>query len=167
MIIIGFFKIFSVVYPTITLKKGLTVSGTVVSTITKISGGTSNSCTSYKLKNIGSTNQEYTWVNCTGGTENSTTSGNNLNFRVTPGQTVQICARSVTPFPPNVVNSLVITTDGTLPCSSAIVDATEDVNVGFNGPSISDNCTLLKVLTPQTEQLYNTLYQQYLGGASQ
>ena len=62
---------------------------------------------------------------------------------------------------------MVITTDGTLPCSSAIVDATEDVNVGFNGPSISDNCTLLKVLTPQAGQLINTLYQQSLGGAGQ
>jgi len=40
------------------------------------------------------------------------------------------------------------------------VDANEKVNVGFNGPSISNNCTLLKVLTPQTEQLINTLYQQ-------
>jgi hypothetical protein len=160
-------KNYSVVYPTVTLRKGLTVSGTVTSTITKISGGTSNGCTSYKIENIGSTNQEYTWVNCTGGTENSTTTGSGQNFRVSPGQTVQLCARSVTPFPPNVVNSLVITTDGTLPCSSAIVDAYENVTAGFNGPSITNNCTLLKVLTPQSNQLYNTLYQQYDGSSSQ
>jgi hypothetical protein len=160
-------KNYNVVYPTVTLRKGLTVSGTVTSTITKISGGTSNVCTSFKIKNIGSTNQEYTWVNCTGGTENSTTTGSGQNFKVFPGQTVQLCARSVTPFPSNVLSSLVITTDGTLPCSSAIVDAYENVTVGFNGPSITNNCTLLKVLTPQSNQLYNTLYQQYDGSSSQ
>jgi hypothetical protein len=148
-------------------KKGLTVSGTVVSTITKISGGTSNVCTSYKIKNIGSTSQDYTWVNCTGGTENNTTTGSGENFKVGAGQSVQLCALSVTPVPSNVVSSLVITTDGTLPCSSAIVDASEIISVGFNGPSISNNCTLLKVLTPQTTQLYNTLYEQYDGSSSQ
>ena len=160
-------KNYSVQYPTITLKKGLTVSGTVTSTITKISGGTSNVCTSFKIKNIGSTSQEYTWVNCTGGTENNTTTGSGENFKVGAGQTVQLCARSVTPVPSYVLSSLVITTDGTLPCSSAIVDANEIISVGFNGPSITNNCTLLKVLTPQNLQLYNTLYEQYFSGASQ
>ena len=160
-------KNYSVQYPTITLRKGLTVSGTVTSTITKISGGTSNVCTSFKIKNIGSTSQEYTWVNCTGGTENNTTTGSGENFKVGAGQTVQLCARSVTPVPSYVLSSLVITTDGTLPCSSAIVDANEIISVGFNGPSITNNCTLLKVLTPQNLQLYNTLYEQYFSGASQ
>jgi hypothetical protein len=152
-------KNYSVQYPTVTLKKGLTVSGTVTSTITKINDGTSGCCQPFEIENIGNTNQYYTWVNCTGGTENSATSGSGGNFVVFPGQKVNICACSVTQYPSNVLSTLTINT-GTLPCSSAIVDASENVTVGFNGPSITNNCSLLKVMTPQTDQLTNTLYQQ-------
>jgi hypothetical protein len=144
------------------LKKGLTVSGTVTSTITKISDGTSSCCQPFEIENIGSTVQYYTWVNCTGGTENSTTSGSGNNFSVNPGQKVNICACSVTPYPPYSVGSLTIN-PGTLACSSAIVDASEQISVGFYGPSITNNCSLLKVMTPQTDQLINTLYEQYYG----
>jgi hypothetical protein len=147
-------KTFSVLYPTVTLKKGLTVSGTVISTVTKISSGSSTPCSPFEIENIGSTVQFYTWVNCTGGTENG--------YNVQPGQKVNICARGVSTLPPGGLSTLVITT-GTLPCSSAIVDANQNVTVGFNGPSITNNCTLLKVLTPQTNQLINTLYEQYYG----
>lgn len=147
-------KTFSVVYPTVTLKKGLTVSGTVTSTVTKISSGSSTPCLPFQIENIGSTVQFYTWVNCTGGTENG--------YSVQPGQKVNVCARGVSTLPPGGLSTLVITT-GTLPCSSAIVDANQNITVGFNGPSITNNCTLLKVLTPQTNQLINTLYEQYFG----
>jgi len=144
-------KTYSVQYPTITLKKGLTVSGTVTSTITKISNGTSTcSCSSFFIENPGLNTLTYDWVNCTGGTEN--------NYNLFGGQSVSICACSVSK--PSG-SQLIITKDaGSFDCGSAIVDANEKVNVGFNGPSISNNCTLLKVLTPQTEQLINTLYQQ-------
>jgi len=155
-------KTYSVQYPTITLKKGLTVSGTVTSTITKISDGTSNCCQPFVIENIGNTVQEYTWVNCTGGTENNLTTGSGSNFSVNPGEKVNICACNVSTYPPAQVSSLTIN-PGTLPCSSAVVDAYEFISVGFNGPSISNNCSLLKVLTPQTNQLINTLYQQYYG----
>jgi hypothetical protein len=151
-------KTYSVQYPTVTLKKGLTVSGTVTSTITKISDGTSSCCQPFEIKNIGNTVQYYTWVNCTGGTENSTTTGSGNNYSVNPGQTVNICACSVATYPSNIVSSLTIN-PGTKPCSSAIVDAYEQINVGFSGPSISNNCSLLKVMTPQTNQLYNSLYE--------
>jgi hypothetical protein len=144
-------KTYSVQYPTITLKKGLTVSGTVTSTITKISNGTSTcTCSSYFIENPGLNTLTYNWVNCTGGTEN--------NYNLFGGQSVSVCACSVSK--PSG-SQLIITKDaGSLNCGSAIVDANEKVTVGFNGPSISNNCTLLKVLTPQTEQLINTLYQQ-------
>jgi hypothetical protein len=143
-------KIYSVQYPTITLRKGLTVSGTVTSTITKISNGTSTcSCSSFFIENPGLNTLDYNWFNCTGGTENGNLFG---------GQSISVCACSVSK--PSG-SQLIITKDaGSFDCGSAIVDANEKVNVGFNGPSISDNCTLLKVLTPQTEQLINTLYQQ-------
>jgi len=154
-------KNYSVVYPTVTLKKGLTVSGTVSSTITKISDGTSNCCQPFEIKNVGNSVQYYTWVNCTGGTENSTTTGSGNNFSVNPGQTVNICACSVTPYPSYIVSTLVIG-PGSKPCSSAIVDANEQITVGFNGPSITNNCSLLKVMTPQTDQLINTLYEYNL-----
>jgi hypothetical protein len=144
-------KTYSVQYPTITVKKGLIVSGTVTSTITKISNGTSTcTCSSYFIENLGLNTLTYNWVNCTGGTEN--------NYNLFGGQSVSVCACSVTK--PSG-SQLIITKDaGSLNCGSAIVDANEKVTVGFNGPSISNNCTLLKVLTPQTEQLINTLYQQ-------
>jgi hypothetical protein len=143
-------KTYSVQYPTVTLKKGLTVSGTVTSTITKISDGTPTcSCSSYFIENPDNINTlSYTWVNCTGGTENGNLFG---------GQSVSICACSVSKPSGSV---LIITSGaGSLNCGDAIVDANETISVGFNGPSISNNCTLLKVLTPQTEQLINTLYQ--------
>jgi hypothetical protein len=148
-------KTYSVQYPTITLKKGLTVSGTVTSTITKINNGTSTSpCSSYFIENPDKINNGYfNWVNCTGGTE--------TGYFIFGGQSVSICARSVSKSSLQLNNPLIITSDaGSLDCGSALVDANEKVNVGFNGPSISNNCTLLKVLTPQTEQLINTLYQQ-------
>jgi len=148
-------KTYSVQYPTITLKKGLTVSGTVTSTITKINNGTSTSpCSSYFIENPDKINNGYfNWVNCTGGTE--------TGYFISGGQSVSICARSVSKSSLQLNNPLIITSDaGSLDCGSALVDANEKVNVGFNGPSISNNCTLLKVLTPQTEQLINTLYQQ-------
>ena len=155
-------KNYSVQYPTITLKKGLTVSGTVTSTITKISSGTPTcSCSSFLIKNPDNINTwYYDWVNCTGGTES--------NYNVLPGQSVSICACSVSK-PAFPVNSPIIITSGagSLNCGGAIVDASEIISVGFNGPSITNNCTLLKVLTPQTLQLYNTLYEQYFSGASQ
>ena len=155
-------KNYSVQYPTITLKKGLTVSGTVTSTITKISNGTPTcSCSSFLIKNPDNINTwYYDWVNCTGGTES--------NYIVLPGQSVSICACSVSK-PAFPFNSPIIITSGagSLNCGGAIVDASEIISVGFNGPSITNNCTLLKVLTPQTLQLYNTLYEQYFSGASQ
>ena len=149
-------KNYSVQYPTITLKKGLTVSGTVTSTITKISNGTPTcSCSSFLIKNPDNINTwYYDWVNCTGGTES--------NYIVLPGQSVSICACSVSK-PAFPFNSPIIITSGagSLNCGGAIVDASEIISVGFNGPSITNNCTLLKVLTPQTTQLINTLYEQY------
>ena len=155
-------KNYSVQYPTITLRKGLTVSGTVTSTITKRSNGTPTcSCSSFLIKNPDNINTwYYDWVNCTGGTES--------NYIVLPGQSVSICACSVSK-PAFPFNSPIIITSGagSLNCGGAIVDASEIISVGFNGPSITNNCTLLKVLTPQTLQLYNTLYEQYFSGASQ
>jgi hypothetical protein len=91
-------KNYSVQYPTVTLKKGLTVSGTVTSTITKINDGTSSCCQPIEIENIGTTVQYYTWVNCTGGTENSTTTGSGNNYSVNPGQKVNICACSVSTY---------------------------------------------------------------------
>jgi len=144
-------KTHSVQYPTITLKKGLTVSGTVTSTITKISNGTPIcSCSSFFIENLGLNTLTYDWVNCTGGTEN--------NYNLFGGQSVSICACSVSK--PSGSQLIITSGAGSLNCGAAIVDANEKINVGFNGPSISDNCTLFKVLTPQTEQLINTLYQQ-------
>ena len=145
-------KTYSVQYPTVTLRKGLTVSGTVTSTITKISDGTPTcSCSSYFIENPDKINTlTYNWVNCTGGTEN--------NYNLFGGQSVSICACSVSK--PSGSQLIITSGAGSLNCGAAIVDANEKINVGFNGPSISDNCTLFKVLTPQTEQLINTLYQQ-------
>jgi hypothetical protein len=144
-------KTHSVQYPTITLKKGLTVSGTVTSTITKISNGTPIcSCSSFFIENLGLNTLTYDWVNCTGGTES--------NYNLFGGQSVSICACSVSK--PSGSQLIITSGAGSLNCGAAIVDANEKINVGFNGPSISDNCTLFKVLTPQTEQLINTLYQQ-------
>jgi hypothetical protein len=137
------------------LKKGLTVSGTVTSTITKINNGTSTSpCSSFFIENPDKINNGYfDWVNCTGGTE--------TGYFLYGGQSVSICARSVSKSSLQLNNQLIITSGaGSLDCGAAIVDANEKITVGFNGPSISDNCTLFKVLTPQTEQLINTLYQQ-------
>jgi hypothetical protein len=148
-------KNYSVQYPTITLKKGLTVSGTVTSTITKISNGTPTcSCSSYFIENPDNLNTwNYNWVNCTGGTES--------NYQLSPGQSVSICACSVSKPTTQFNNPLIITSGaGSLNCGGAIVDASEIISVGFNGPSITNNCTLLKVLTPQTLQLLNTLYEQ-------
>jgi len=154
-------KVYSVQYPTITLKKDLTVSGTVTSTITKVSNGTPTcSCSSYFIQNPDNINTwSYTWINCTGGTETGDVFG---------GQSVSVCACSVSKpaFPFN--NPLIITSGtGSLDCGSAIVDAFMSISAGFNGPSISNNCTLLKVLTPQTDQLINTVYEQYYSGVGQ
>lgn len=153
-------KNFSVKYPVITLKKGLTVSGMVTSTITKINSGSSfcTTCLPFEIENIGKDVQFYSWINCTGGTESQ--------YSVSAGQKVNICACSVSTFPSGVFSTLTITS-GTLACSSAIIDASQNVAVGFEGPSINNTCTLLRVLTPQSNQIYNTLYQINSGGVVQ
>lgn len=154
-------KKYSVSYPNITIKKGLTVSGTVISTITKVSDGLSSCCQPFRIENAGTNTQYYTWKNCTGGTENSSTTGSGGNFAVYAGQVVNLCACSVTPLTFGSPTSLIISQNGTLPCNTAVVDAYISLSVGFNGPSISNGCSTLQVLTPPNNQSYSQLYQPY------
>lgn len=146
-------KTYSVNYNTLSLSKGVTLSGKVETVITKVSGGT-QTCTAKSIYNPTNVTKYYNWVNCTGGTES--------NYLVYPGQTVEICANSVTPNA--LTGKGLIVDDGTLSCSSAITNGSVSVSAGFNGPSINNGCSLLVVQTPTSEQLYNQLYQsQYQG----
>lgn len=158
-------KKYSIAYPTIKLVKGLTVSGSLESNITKISSPPSSCCQPLEIENIGTVDHFYTWVNCTGGTENNVTNPSGGNFRVFPGQKVNLCACSVTPLAQSV-NSLVIRA-GKLPCSSAVVDAYMYASVGFNGASISNGCVSMVVQTPSPNQSNTQLYQPSYSGPAQ
>lgn len=147
----------SVTYPTLKLKKDLVISGSVISTITKISDGLSNCCQPLEIENIGTNTHTYNWVNCTGGTQNA--------FKVFEGEKVNICACSAQATIGSV-NSIVIR-PGSLPCSSAKLDANLSASVGFNGASINNGCVSLVVLTPPEGQLYSQLYQPSNSGPAQ
>lgn len=150
---------YSVNYNSLVLKKGLTISGKVDTTITKVSDGSQTGCNAKSIYNPTTTTKYYRWVNCSGGTE--------IDYLVYPEQTVQICARSVTPNPSSNISrpgTGLIVDDGTLNCGGAVTDGNVRVSVGFNGPSMSDDCSLLQVQTPISQQLYSQLYQpQYQG----
>ena len=139
----------------IKLTSNNTISGNVITAITKISGGT-QSCSSKSVYNPTNSVKYYSWVNCTGGTE--------TGYTVSPNQTVEICANSVTPLP--ILGQGLIVGDGNLNCSDAITDGKISVSVGFNGPSISNDCSVLIVQTPQPQQLYSQLYSPIYYGNS-
>jgi hypothetical protein len=151
-------KIYSLNYTPVVLKKGITISGKVDASITKISSGSQTGCNSKKVENIANNTQYYRWVNCTGGTEN--------NYFLSPGQSVEFCARSVTaggtfgsPLQPG--DGIVIT-DGSLQCGNAITDGSFQTNIGINGPSLNDSCGILQLISTLSgvgAQLYeNNIY---------
>jgi len=148
-------KTYSIQYSNIELTSNNTISGNVITAITKISGGT-QSCSSKSVYNPTNSVKYYSWVNCTGGTE--------TGYTVSPNQTVEICANSVTPLP--ILGQGLIVGDGNLNCSDAITDGKISVSVGFNGPSISNDCSVLIVQTPQPQQLYSQLYSPIYYGNS-
>jgi hypothetical protein len=136
------------------LKKGLVISGSVTTSITKVSSGSQTGCNAKEVYNAANTTKYYSWVNCTGGTES--------NYLLFAGQTAQICARSVSPNSSSNVSypgDGIIVSDGTLSCGSAVTNGNITVTAGFNGPSISNGCSLLQVLTSPSSQLKSQLYQ--------
>jgi hypothetical protein len=152
-------KNYSVNYNSLVLKKGLTISGKVETTITKVSDGSQTGCSSKSIYNPTTSTKYYRWVNCSGVTE--------VDYLVYPEQTVQICARSVTPN--SSTNTLrpgngLIISDGNLNCGGAITDGNVTVTANFNGPSMTDSCSLLQVQTPPSKQLYSQLYQSQFQG---
>jgi hypothetical protein len=147
-------KTYSVKYDSLVLKKGLVISGSVTTSITKVSSGSQTGCNAKEVYNAANTTKYYSWVNCTGGTES--------NYLLFAGQTAQICARSVSPNSSSNVSypgDGIIVSDGTLSCGSAVTNGNITVTAGFNGPSISNGCSLLQVLTPPSSQLKSQLYQ--------
>lgn len=143
---------YSVNYSNVILKNGLTVSGYVDTTITKVSDGTSTcNCSSYSVENPSSSVQYYNWTNCTGGTE--------TGYFLQPGQTSNICACGVTATTPS---SLIITKGGgSLNCSGAVTDGNITVSAGMGAASINGVCNAVNIQTPSTEQLYSQLYQLF------
>lgn len=152
-------KKYSVSYNPLILKKDLVISGSVTTSITKVSSGSQVGCNAKSVYNGASTTKYYSWVNCTGGTES--------NYILFAGQTAEICAKSVSPNSasnPLYPGNGIIVSDGILNCSAATTDGNITITADFNGPSISNGCHLLQVLTPQNTQLYSQLYQsQYQG----
>lgn len=154
---------YNVLYNNIKLKKGLVVSGSLITEITKVSDGTpSCSCSSYYIENPSNTTQYYSWTNCTGGTETS--------YNLSAGQNVSICACSVrkgTPPTYNDGNSLIITRDaGSLNCAGAVTDGKLVAGASFGPSTVSGSCVALRVQTPQPQQLFSQLYQNS-GGIGQ
>jgi hypothetical protein len=154
---------YNVLYNNIKLKKGLVVSGSLITEITKVSDGTpSCSCSSYYIENPSNTTQYYSWTNCTGGTETS--------YNLSAGQNVSICACSVrkgTPPTYNDGNSLIITRDaGSLNCAGAVTDGRLVAGARFGPSTVNGSCAALRVQTPQQQQLFSQLYQNS-GGIGQ
>lgn len=141
---------YSIKYDTVVLTKGVTISGELETTITKVSDGSSTcGCTAKKITNLSKVSQNFSWVNCSGGTVNS---------RISSGQSYEICACSV-----SSVLGLVVDDGTTLNCGndpgSAKTDGVVYAFVGFDGPSINNGCTVLQVLTPPSNQFNSTLNQ--------
>lgn len=151
-------KIYSLNYTPVILKKGITISGEVDASITKISSGSQTGCNSKRVENIANNTQYYRWVNCTGGTEN--------NNELSPGQSIEFCARSVTPGgifgSPLQPGDGIVITDGSLQCGNAITDGSFQTNIGINGPSLNDSCGILQLISTLSgggAQLYeNNIY---------
>jgi len=151
-------KIYGLNYSAVTLKKGLTISGKVESSITKVSSGSQTGCNAKRIENLANATRFYRWINCTGGTEN--------NYRLNAGESVEICARQVT-IGGTLGESIqpgsgIVVTDGTIQCGNAVTDGELSLSIGINGPSINDSCSLLQLVTTNTQkrgQLYqNNLY---------
>lgn len=144
---------YNVSYNPVVLKKGLTVSGYVTTSITKVSDGTPNcSCSSHLIENPSSIIQYYRWTNCTGGTE--------TGYFVQPGQKTSICACSVSKgstSSSNDGNSLIITSGaGTLNCNPITNGIIEAYSV-LGAASINGNCNATTVQIPNGG-LYSSLY---------
>lgn len=144
-------------YTSVVLKKGVTISGKVESSITKVSSGSQVGCNAKKVENAADARRYYRWTNCTGGTEN--------NYILDPGQSVEICARQVLIGGTNPLTQSglgIIISDGSLQCGSAVTDGKLELSIGINGPSINDDCSLLQLVTTNTKktgQLYeNNIY---------
>ena len=148
-------KIYSLNYTPVVLKRGLTISGKVEASITKISSGSQTGCNSKRVENIANNTQYYRWVNCTGGTEN--------DYSLQAGQSVEFCARSVTAGGTfGLPGDGIVITDGSLQCGNAVTDGSFQTNVGINGPSLNDSCGILQLISTLSgsgAQLYeNNIY---------
>lgn len=148
-------KTYSVKYNSLVLKKGVVISGKVETTITKISDGSSQNCQgSRNVYNPSSTSRIFILTNCTGGTE---------TISVTPEDSFDFCSRSASNQ--TVTSNGLVFSPGSINCTN-VTDGNVRVSVGFNGPSMSDDCSLLQVQTPTSQQLYSQLYQpQYQGNS--
>jgi hypothetical protein len=152
-------KIYGLNYSPVTLKRGLTISGKVESSIIKVSSGSQVGCTSRRIENLANDRRFYRWINCTGGTEN--------NYILGAGESVEICARQVT-LGGTLGESLqpgsgIVVSDGTLQCGNAVTDGELQLSIGINGPSINDSCSLLQLVTTNNQK-QGQLYQNNIYG---
>lgn len=137
---------YSVNYNTLKLTKGMTISGTVTSSITKSGTTSSAQCYNFRLYNPG-----YNWVS---GVEYVDCAGTSKTTALAPEASKTICAQSVN------INSgagyFTSTNTGSCGCAT---NGNAKATVGFNSPSMNDTCSVLQVQTPPTNQLYSQLYQ--------
>lgn len=154
-------RTYNVLYDNVKLKKDLVVSGYVDTSITKVADEISSCCSPFTVYNPSSTIQYYNWTNCTGGTENSASVGIVDGFKVSPGQTVSLCACSVRKGNTSGATngaSLIITQNAGPKTCSPLTDGNIQVSAGFGAPSINGACNSLRVQTPGKSQLYSQLY---------
>lgn len=146
-------KTYSVKYNSLVLKKGLVISGKVETVITKINDGSSQNCQgSRNVYNPTSTTRIFILTNCTGGTE---------TISVIPEDSFDFCSRTASSQ--TVTSNGLVFSPGSINCTN-VTDGNIKVTANFNGPSMSNDCSLLQVQTPASQQLYSQLYQsQYQG----
>ena len=139
---------YDVSYNSLVLKKGLNLSGSVLTSITKISDGTPTcSCTSYTFENPTLVTTTYVYKNCTGGTETHTLAG---------GATRSVCGCSVVSAGSNIVTS----DTGGIECGNAITDGNILITPSFGSCSINTDCSYLRVQNPGV--LYGSqLYENF------
>lgn len=136
-------------YSNLVLKKGLILTGSVATSITKLSDYSSTcSCISHTFENPSQFTLTYSYKNCTGGTETN---------QLAAGATVSVCACSVV----SAGGTIVTTNTNYIECGSAITDGNIVITPSFGACSINVDCSYLKVQNPNGAVYGSQLYQLF------
>jgi hypothetical protein len=143
---------YAIIYRPLVLKKGLTISGTVNTSIVKISDGLSQNCAgSRNVTNPYNNTRSFLFTNCTGGTTTGI---------VNPGESIDFCQKGA--IPSGVILTPVSNLElrpGNMNCSN-ITNGNIRVGVApISAGLINSSCGTLRIIGAGEFQLYSQLYR--------